>query len=277
MIDPGPTAADHAYVEAMRAEVNWAPLHFNGWAHYEQARPTMPGETIEVIARWPDKGYTLQYRPLLGELTEARQYPVDPFPTVTVLGRVEERHLISLRTVAASGEDRTLTRSARDLAVVDRTIPTEPSVRTGSSIPAHAEIPVHYEPHAEYRVGADRLIDDDHPSAAYILAGQWNLRLGPPVGVTPTGLLVFQPLGIADARLTFESPTDRAAASLTTGGRVGIYRYEGLGCWRQTASIDSPSEMERLVLNRSSALSEPRLILRADHGHDLARAPAFGG
>jgi len=86
MIDSGPTAADRAYVEAMRSEVDWAPLYFNGWGHYEQARPMMPGETIEVLARWPDNGYTLQYRPLLGELTEARQYPIDSFPTVTVLG-----------------------------------------------------------------------------------------------------------------------------------------------------------------------------------------------
>src|SRR5690606_11549185 len=132
---------------------------FNGWTHYEQARPTMPDETIEVIARWPDRGYTLQYRPMIRELTEARQYPIDQFPTVTVLGRVDEGGLAALRAHAVPGDDRALADFARDVAVADRTIPTEPPVQTGSSIPDQAEIPVHYEPLARERVGSGQLID----------------------------------------------------------------------------------------------------------------------
>lgn len=73
MIDPaaGWSDRERAYAEAIVAELDWAPLHFDGWAYYEQARPVLPGETIEVIGRWPDHGYTLQYRPMLGELVKA--------------------------------------------------------------------------------------------------------------------------------------------------------------------------------------------------------------
>lgn len=249
-------AADRAYVEAMRAEVDWAPLHFDGWGHYEQARPTMPGETIEVIARWPDQGYTLQYRPPLGELTEARQYPIDPFPTVTVLGRIDERDLARLHSHAAAGDDRALARSARDLAMADRTIPTESPVRTGSSIPAHAEVPVHYEPLAGHRVDPGRLIAEDHPSAAYAVAGHLNLRLGEPVGVTPTGLLVFQPVGMDSLRLTIEHPVSEPVGPYLGDARVGLYRNMGLGGWYQTATIRDVAELD-LVVSHSTVVSSP--------------------
>lgn len=246
MDDSGPTPADFAYVEAMRAEVDWAPLHFDGWGLYEQARPITPGETIGVIARWPEKGYTLQYRPLLGELTEARQYPIDRFPTITVLGRIDEGGLARLRSHATAGDDRALADYASDVAVVDRTIPVEPSVRTGSSIPDHAEIPVHYEPLAGCRVNTGRLIDEDHPSAAYAVAGHLNLRLGEPVGITPTGLLVFQPVGMASLRLTIEHPVGEPVGPYLGDVRLGIYRNMGLGSWYQTATVGDAAELHRL-------------------------------
>lgn len=276
MNDSDLAAADRAYVEAMRAEVDWAPFRFDGWGHYEQARPTMPGETIEVIARWPDSGYTLQYRPLLGELTEARQYPIDPFPTVTVLGRIDEEGLARLRSHATAGDDRALADHARDMAVADWSIPTEPPVRTGSTIPDHAEIPVHYVPSGRWSTPRP-LIHEAHPSIAYAVAGRWGLRLGAPVGHTPTGLLVFQAPGFSEARLTIEFPTDGAAAPLMTDGRVGIYRYEGLGCWRQTASLDAPDELQRLVQARAGAMLDQLLTLRAGSAIHRPRNPMLNG
>ena len=236
MNDSDLAAADRAYVEAMRAEVDWAPFCFDGWGHYEQARPTMPGETIEVIARWPDKGYTLQYRPLLGELTEARQYPIDPFPTITVLGRIDEAGLAQLRSSATTGDDRVLAQCAMDVAAADRTIPTEPPVRTGSSIPDHAEIPAHYQSAegGSYELGREA---HDQPAIAYAEAGRLGLRLGAPVGSTPSGLLVFEPVGSKDRRITLEHASTGLGAV-----RIGVYQYDGLGLWRQAATIHSAEE-----------------------------------
>lgn len=257
MAHTDPLDADRAYVEAMRAEVNWAPLRFDGWGHYEQARPTMPGETIEVIARWPDKGYTLQYRPLLNELTEARQYPVDPTPTVTVLGRVEDLDLARLHSRAAAGDARELAQTAREVAMADRTIPRESPVRTGSSITAHAEIPVHYEPVARQRVEPGGLIGQDHPSASFAVAGYWNLRLGGPVGLTPTGLLVFQPVGMDSLRLTIEHPVGEPVSPCLGDARVGVYRNMGLGGWFQTATIGDATELRRVGSHFAADVSIP--------------------
>lgn len=268
MNDTGPAEADRAYVEAMRAEVSWAPLHFDGWGHYEQARPVMQGEVIEVIARWPNEGYTLQYRPLIGEVTEARQYPIDPIPAVTVLGRIDERGLARMRSSATTGDDRTLAQYARDIAVAARTIPTEPPVRTGSSIPDHAEIPVHYEPLGGRRVGLGHLIDEEHPSVAYSVAGQWNLRLGGPVGLTPTGLLVFQPFGMDSLRLTIEHPARRPVGPQISEAQFGIYRDMGLGSWYQTATVTQPAELQRLTLDKTATAIE----VGARHTHPV-RSP----
>lgn len=241
-----------SYTEAMRAEVDWAPLHFDGWGHYERARPAMPGETIEVIGRWPDQGYILQYRPLLGELTQARQFPIDPFPEVTVLGRVDEHDLPALRSLAKQGEVDQLARAAEQVAKTDRTIPSEPPVPTGSIIPAHAEIPVHYMPAASRWLEEGRLISDDHPSAAYAVAGDWGLRLGPPVGLTPTGFLVFQPVKMDGLRITIEHPVSQPVGPRITEARAGIYRHDGLGGWHQTAIVAQPDELQLLALTRIS-------------------------
>lgn len=247
MIDSGPTPADRAYVEAMRAEVAWAPLRFDGWGHYEQARPTMPGETIEVIARRPDKGYTLQYRPLLGELTEARQVPIDNLPEVTVLGRIDQSDLPKLRLLARRGRVDQLSRAGRESAKTDRKVVPEPPVRTGSIIPAHAEIPVHYLPSGGRWLEEGRLIHKEHPSASYAIAGHWTLRLGAPVGLTPTGLLVFQPLGADGLRAVIEYPVSQPVGPWIHEARVGIYRHDGLGGWHQTASVSDPRELQRIV------------------------------
>lgn len=262
---PGRDDWEHAYVEAMRAEVDWAPLHFDGWAHYEQARPALPGETIEVIGRWPDQGYTLQYRPFLGELTEARQFPIDPFAEVTVLGRIDESDLPKLRTLAADGLVDQVSEAATRAAKTNRTIATEPSVPTGSIIPVHAEVPVHYEPTAGRWLDEGRLIHDEHPSAAYAIAGNWRLRLGRPVGLTPTGFLVFQPLGMDDSRITIEHPVSQPVRPGITEARVGIYRHDGLGGWHQTATVLDVNELRRLGVSSTRSMSHqvpmPRVAL----------------
>jgi hypothetical protein len=249
MIDPvaGWSDRERSYADAMVAELDWAPLHFDGWAQYEQARPLLPGETIEVFGRCPDQGYTLQYRPMLGELVEASQTPIDPFPEVTVLGRIDKRDLPELRPLASQGLVDQLSDVATRLARSDRTIPTEPPVATGSTIPAHAEIPVHYLPADGRWLEAGRLIHEDHPSAAYAIAGQWGLRFGAPVGLTPTGLLVFRPLGMDGLRMTIEHPVTQPAGPKLPEAQAGVYRYDGLGGWHQTAIVRQPDELRHLA------------------------------
>lgn len=252
---------ERAYAEAMTAELDWAPLQFDGWAPYEQARPLLPGETIEVMGRWPEQGYTLQYRPLLGELVAARQFPIDRLPEVTVLGRIDKSDLPDLRCLASRGLVDQLSDMATRLAKSDRTIPTEPPVATGSIIPAHAEIPVHYLPADGRWLEAGRLIHEGHPSAAYAIAGQWGIRLGAPVGLTPTGLLVFQPLGIEGLRLSIEHPINQPVGPKVTEARAGIFRYDGLGGWYQTATVHRMEELEPIVSSLSRAMeSEPPRI-----------------
>ncbi len=249
MIDPvvaGWSDRERAYADAMVAELDWAPLHFDGWAHYEQARPVLPGETIEVVGRWPDEGYTLQYRPMLGELVAARQFPIDRFPEVTVLGRIDKSDLPELQPLASRGLVGQLSAVATRLAKSDRTIPTEPPVATGSIIPAHAEIPVHYLPADGRWLEAGRLIHEDHLSAAYAIAGQWGLRFGAPVGLTPTGLLVFQPFGTDGLRMTVEHPISQPIGPNLTEARAGAYRYDGLGGWHHTATMHGAEEIVRL-------------------------------
>jgi hypothetical protein len=253
---------ERAYADAMVAELDWAPLHFDGWAHYEQARPVLLGETIEVIG--PDQGYTLQYRPTLGELAAAKQFPIDPFPEVTVLGRIDESELPELRSFASQGRLDELSELASRLAQATRTIPTEPSVPTGSNIPAHAEIPVHYLPADGRWLEADRLIHHDHPSAAYGIAGHWRLRLGAPVGLTPTGLLVFQPLGMDGVRLTIEHPVSQPVGHKLTEARAGIYRYDRLGGWYQTMTVHRVEELQHVSgLVHAAPDQTPGIRLRA--------------
>ncbi|MFP3881893.1 MAG: hypothetical protein ACLFRT_09515 [Actinomycetota bacterium] len=260
--------AKRRYADAMQAEVDWAPLHFNGWSHYEQARPLLSGETIEVIARWPEQGYTLQYRPLLGELTEARQIPIDPFPEVTVLGRIDGSDLPELQAVASCGLVDELSDVASQVAKSDKTIPIDPPVRTGSTIPAHEQIPVHYIPTAGRLLEEGHLIHEDHPSAAYAVAGHWGIRLGPAVGLTPTGLLVFQPAGMKDLRITVEHPVSQPVDPKITEARVGLYRYDGLGQWQQTATITQPDELPLLGANHepARAVDVPFPLNQAHHG-----------
>ena len=252
----GWTEWERAYADAMRAEIDWAPFHFDGWAHYEQARPVLPDETIEVVGRWPDHGYTLQYRPLLGELAQAWQTPIDPFPEVTVLGRIEEGDLPELRALADEGLVDKLPEVAVRTAKTDRTIPIEAPVRTGSIIPAYAEIPVHYLPAEGRWLEAGRLIHEDHPSAAYAVAGSWRLRLGPPVGITPTGLLVFQPLETDGLRITMEHPVSQPVGPRITEARVGLYRYDGLGGWHQTTTVLDVSELQQLARSLGSLMEQ---------------------
>lgn len=268
MTDPvlaGWSDRERAYADAMVAELDWAPFHFDGWGQYEQARPVLPGETIEVIGRWPDQGYILHYRPMLGELVAAKQFPIDPLPEVTVLGRIDDSGLAELRSLASQGRLSELSQLASRLAQASRTIPTEPPVRTGSIIPAHEEIPVHYVPAEGRWLEARRLIHEDHPSAAYAVAGHWSLRLGRPVGLTPTGLLVFQPFGTNDYRITIERPVNQPIGPRITDARVGIYRHDGLGGWDQTATVLDVKELQQLGVSPTRSISHavptPRVAL----------------
>jgi hypothetical protein len=102
MTDPIPSAwtdPGRAYADAMVAELDRAPLHFDGWAHYGGL--VLPEETIEVVGRWPEERYVLQYRSMLGELVAAKQFPIDSFPEVTVLGLIDEGELSELRSLAS--------------------------------------------------------------------------------------------------------------------------------------------------------------------------------
>ncbi|MGQ0848256.1 MAG: hypothetical protein ACT4OP_03925 [Actinomycetota bacterium] len=142
--------------------------------------------------------------------------------------RIDKAGLAALQFVAAAGDDCALARNAREVAVTDRTLPMEPPVRTGSTIPDHAEIPVHYEPSAGRWLGHSILIHEGHPAAAYALGGHWRIRLGPPVGLTPTGLLVFQPVGMRNVRLTIAHPVSEPVGLHLAASRVGIFRHDGL-------------------------------------------------
>lgn len=70
----------------------------------------------------------------------------------------------------------------------------------------HEAIQLEYESADGQWLEAGRLTHRDHSSVAYTTAGHWGIRAGPPVGSTPTGLLVFQPLGTDGFRLTVEHP-----------------------------------------------------------------------
>lgn len=241
------TDTDCMVAAAMTAELRWAPLRFEGWGHYEQARPLMPNEPVEVIARWPDHGYVLQHRPELGELTQAVQTPVDYHPEVTVLGGIDSHDVIKLRMLAREADPISMAETASGMAKTNRALPEEPPVRTGSSIPAHEEIAVHYEPAGGTWLPPGQLIHERHPEAAYGLAGYWRFRLGPPVGLTPTGLLVFQPLGADGLRVTVEHPTRPPVGVQLDAAQLGIYRYDRLGRWCQTAVVRRVDELTRMA------------------------------
>lgn len=163
-----------------------------------------------------------------------------------------------MRSLASQRRLDELSESASRLAQATRTVPAEPPVLTGSIIPAHAEIPVHYQPADGRWLEPGSVIHEDNPSVAYAVAGHWGLRLGAPVGLTPTGLLVFQPLGMDGVRLTIEHPISRPVGALITEARAGLYRYDGLGCWYQAATLYDVNELQRL--NASLASSIPQQV-----------------
>ncbi|MGF1618597.1 MAG: hypothetical protein ACFCU2_12455, partial [Acidimicrobiia bacterium] len=80
----------------------------------------------------------------------------------------------------------------------------------------------------------------------YAIAGQWGLRFGAPVGLTPTGLLVFQPFGTDGLRMTVEHPISQPIGPNLTEARAGAYRYDGLGGWHHTATMHGAEEIVRL-------------------------------
>lgn len=194
--------------------------------------------------------------------------PPRPRPLVTVYGRIRPELADTLRVLAArAGPDQAAAAAAR-YPTPSRRITEEPPVPTGSLAPGHAAEPVHYLPAEPVPyvpaepvpyIPAGRLVADDHPSAVYAVAGHWGLRLGPPVALTPTGLLVFQPLALAGNRITVEHPATHPVTPHLPSARLGVYRYQGLGTWEQVATLHTPDELTRTdSINLQSPAPSPR-------------------
>lgn len=255
--EPGWTDWQQRMAAAMRAELDWAPMRFGGWEAYEQARPLLPGETYETVARWPDQEYVMVHRPQLGELVEAWQSPIDTMPLVTVTGAVTQADADYLRAIAVDDSPPELHAEAALLVQRTRTIPVEPPIRTGRTLPPDEEMEVHYEPMPpRHSLEWDDEAHQDHVVVAYGIAGEWHLRLGPPVGITRHGHLVFEPVGFNDGlqlpgvRVTVEHGPIDIAVPPYGEAQIGIYRHLGLGTWKQTALITDPAELAALVPDR---------------------------
>ncbi len=84
-------------------------------------------------------------------------------------------------------------------------------------------------------------------ASAYTKAGEWGLRLGPPVGLTDKGELVFEPSGFSDGEHLSGLPaTIGDKPNSPDVGRLDVYRPDGRGHWQHTATITAPEEMKNL-------------------------------
>lgn len=76
--------------------------------------------------------------------------------------------------------------------------------------------------------------------------------IGAPVGITSTGLPVFEPHEMGGLRLTVENPMKPPVRHHLAAGRAGVYRHDGFGQWSQTATL-AVEELRRLApLSRTS-------------------------
>lgn len=250
-------------IEAMRAELDWAPMTFPSWAAYERARPLVSGETCEIIGHFPQHGYILQYRPLLGELTESNRMPIDQQPEVAVRGSVKAAHLAQLRRLDQRDDPHRIKDYIDHIVQPTYTLPTREPIRTGSPIPEHSHL------YPEYEINPTEPESDvgtlpEQAASAYRTAGDWRLRISTPVDATPTGELVFEPLGfnngerIEETLLVFRT---RATQAQTSPEAI-LLRPEGLGRWRQTATLTDPRELPRAAPDEAP-IGRPAMLREA--------------
>lgn len=229
-------------IDAMRAELDWAPMRFESWSAYERARPLLPGEQFEIVGHFPDHGYVLQYRSLLGELTQSLRYPIDQQPDVTVRGSVGAFHLAHLRRLDRQSDPQPMIDYIAQIMQPTYTLPATAQVARPSVIPSEPETASRYEVEpAQPGISVPSLADQT--ALAFRVAGGWRLRLSAPVDVTSRGEVVFEPIGfnngdtVASARLIFRRPAPSQPAE------VALLRPEGLGRWKHTATLIHPDEL----------------------------------
>lgn len=261
-VRPQYSAWQDTMIEAMRAELDWAPMTFPSWTAYEHARPLLPGETYEIIGHFPQHGYILQYRRLLGELTQSNRLPIDQRPEVTVRGSVKAAHLAQLRRLDQRDDPQRMKDYIDRIVQPTYTLPTPQTIRTGSPIPEHSHLYPEYEinpTEPSFEVGTL----PEQAASAYRTAGDWRLRISTPVGTTATGELVFEPPGFNNGeRIEEISLVFRPSATLAqTSSHAVLLRPEGLGRWRQTATLTDPRELPRAApdeapIGRSAQLRE---------------------
>ncbi len=233
--------------QAMAAELDWAPIHFDNWRHYETARPYLdPTDTLKLLGEWSDQGITIYVRDRFGEVISTLQTPLDHTPTVTVHGTFDPGSIERIRAVGIEA------------------IP----------VPVHRPLPV------------ERLIDGEgfygdpvrylQPSratttqaitvtGAYREAGHHGLRLGPPVGTTTDAQPVFEPIGWSNGS-SLEGVRLAVERSEQPGDvRIGVYRPEGVD-WSRTSTFERVSELQRFV-PRAIAHHVESVGLRAAQRH----------
>lgn len=245
----------HVMADAMRAELEWAPMHFHSWREYEQARPLLPGETHRIITTNPDEGYALQYRPTLGELTESRQYPIDQRPHIKVLGAIPDDAIPELLQIAGNSDTRALQRRLTTILIPTRSQQEHPfGLRFGEQQDWYINPPPATDPIESIQEQAD---------AAYRVAGWWQLRLGPPVGQDSQGRLIFEPSGFNDGNALDNLRLSVAPQPTIERSEAVIYRPDGNDVWRNVGTLtDRLSELHRLAEGRFAPASQSHIYVQ---------------
>lgn len=228
----------HVMADAMRAELEWTPMHFDSWREYERARPLLPGETYEIITANTEDGYVLQYRPTLGELTESRQYPIDQRPHAKVLGAVPGDAVSELRQITNNSDTHSLHRRIETMLLPSLSQQAHPF---GSHLGEQRVWYVNSPP-------APNPIQPIHEQTvtAYQVAGWWKLRLGPPVGQDSLGRLIFEPPGFNDGTELEDLRLSVIAQPTIERSEAVIYRSDGNDVWRNVGTLtDRLSELTR--------------------------------
>lgn len=243
------SAWQSAWASAMRDELAFGPFQFDGWAAYERERPLLaPHDPIQVLGAWPDEGSVLQYRPLLEEMLVAFQTPLDAQPSITSLGRVPLADVAALRTMVRDGSDAQAVLARVNERTVRSELPSNPTIgRDPVWVDGRETLELSYRAVAETFDAPKPETVPGSPAHAYQWAGEWGLRLGPPVGIADDGFPVFEPVGfkdgtrVEDVRVTVGQRTSAAPA------HVDVYRRVGDGSWEWSASVGTPVELQRLA------------------------------
>jgi hypothetical protein len=237
---------------AMRAELDWAPMHFDSWREYERASPLLPGETYEIITANPDEGYVLQYRPILGELSESRHYPIDQRPHVKVLGAIPGDAIPELRQITDNSRTHVLHRC---LAAIISPARSQQEHPYGWAFGEQQDWYVNTPP-------ARNPIEpiDEQVVTAYQVAGWWKLRLGPPVGQDSLGRLIFEPPGFNDGTSLDNLRLSVTAQPAVERSEAVIYRPDGTDAWRNVGTLtDQLFELHRRDEGRSATTRQAHI------------------